>query len=165
MRNVTLAILTSIPVLFSATMVATAAPSYSQCHTLAEQRGAGHASGMRNHESFIRACLAGRVPNTVPRVTPSQRSVVRGTYASCHALAEQRGAGHANGMRNHEAFIQACMAGRVSAGPPASPSQRNVVRGTYASCHALAEQRGSGHASGMRNHEAFIRSCMAGRVS
>jgi hypothetical protein len=88
-------------------------------------------------------------------------------YETCHALAQQRGSGHTAGTRTHEAFIRSCLAGRVSIrGAAPLPSGTGPYEGlaNYDSCHALAEQRGATHTAGRRAHEAFITSCMAGRV-
>lgn len=168
MRNVMLACLSA-----ALTLVAVPAsaqtPSYETCHALAQQRGSGHTAGMRTHEAFIRSCLAGRVPirgvaSQAPGTGPYEGLA---NYDSCHALAEQRGAGDTAGRRAHEAFIRSCMAGRVPFQAPVATAPGPgpfAQAANYDTCHALAARRGSGHTAGTRSHEAFIRACLAGRV-
>jgi hypothetical protein len=169
MRNVMLACLSATAVALSVVPVSAQTPSYETCHALAQQRGSGHTAGMRTHEAFIRSCLAGRVPI---RGVPSQAAGTGpyqglANYDSCHALAEQRGAGHEAGRRAHEAFMSSCMAGRVPFQAPVATAPGPgpfAQAANYDTCHALAERRGAGHTAGMRAHEAFMRACLAGRV-
>jgi hypothetical protein len=86
--------------------------------------------------------------------------------AQCHVLARQRGAGESSGNRNHEAFIRACVSGKVTTTTAAIPEPVRELRGmTDEYCHELARERGAGESSGNRNHERFIRNCMAGKVA
>jgi hypothetical protein len=115
MRNIMLACLSTAALCFGATTVSAQTPDYETCHALAQQRGSGHSAGMRTHEAFIRSCLAGHVPFRTAGTQPVASGPWGGlaNYDSCHALAEQRGSGHGAGTRTHEAFIRACLAGRI----------------------------------------------------
>jgi hypothetical protein len=114
MRTISLAFTTALAVCITAPAFAQYLPSDAQCHALARQRGAGESSGNRNHERFIRDCVAGKVSTTSPAIPESVREVRGMTSDFCHDLARQRGAGESSGNRNHERFIRSCMAGRVS---------------------------------------------------
>src|SRR5262245_50329064 len=168
MRNIILVSLSALAVSLSPAAVSAQTPNYDTCHALAQQRGSGHSAGTRAHEAFIRACLAGNVPFrgvAVAAATGGQWSELA-NYDSCHALADQRGSGHSAGRRAHEAFINACLAGKgpFDQAPVGAASAGQWSQwANYDSCHTLADQRGSGHTAGTRAHEAFIRACLAGR--
>jgi hypothetical protein len=89
------------------------------------------------------------------------------TDSQCHAIARERGAGETSGSRNHERFIAQCLAGRIPLGevPGIPTAVRDLRERSSDACHELARQRGAGETSGNRNHERFIRDCMAGKVS
>ena len=88
------------------------------------------------------------------------------TDAQCHVLARQRGSGEAAGSRNHERFIRECVSGKIPmAEVPRIPESVREARGVSSDlCHEIARQRGSGEEAGLRNHERFIRDCVAGKV-
>jgi hypothetical protein len=86
------------------------ARSLRALYELARKRGAGEASGNRNHERFI-VWLA-RV--LVREVSAATREVRKRSSEECHALALQRAGSESSGLRNHERFIRDCMAGKVS---------------------------------------------------
>jgi hypothetical protein len=143
-------------------------PTDAQCHALARQRGAAEESGSRNHERFIRDCVAGRIPFETPGIPASVRDYRAQSSDLCHELARQRGAGEGTGNRNHERFTTQCMAGKI----PVTEARRigtetaDLRKRSEAECDALSRQRGAGEASvGTRNHERFVRACMAGKVS
>jgi hypothetical protein len=164
MRTVLLAFTAALAVGIGTPTYAQNLPSDAQCHVLARQRGAGETSGNRNHEAFIRACVAGRVTTTTPGIPEPVRELRGMTDEFCHELARQRGAGESSGNRNHERFIRNCMAGRVSLGEVRSRTQ-DLRRRSEAECDVLSRQRGAGEGTGNRNHQRFVRDCMAGRVS
>jgi len=56
--------------------------------------------------------MAGRV--SVTEVRTQTQDLRRRSEAECDALSRQRGAGESTGNRNHQSFVRACMAGRVS---------------------------------------------------
>jgi hypothetical protein len=164
MRTISLAFTAALVVCIAGPAYAQNLPTDAQCHVLARQRGAGETTGNRNHEAFIRACLAGKVTTTTPAI-PEQVRELRGmTSDLCHELARNRGAGESSGNRNHERFIRNCMAGRVSVTEVRTQTQ-DLRRRSEAECDALSRQRGAGESTGNRNHQAFVRACMAGRVS
>ena len=143
-------------------------PTDDQCHALARARGAGETGGSRNHEKFIRDCVAGRVPTQeVPRVPEAVRDLRAVSSDFCHELAQNRGAGESSGNRNHERFIRSCLAGKVSISETTKfrAATADLRQRSSEECHALAQQRGSGESSGKRNHDRFIRDCVAGKVS
>ena len=88
-------------------------------------------------------------------------------YDSCSALAEARGAGAEGGRRNHLEFMRNCLAGQIPVtvgGPASAPAPAAHVE-SYNKCETLAEQRGAGgDNSGRRNHNEFMRECMAGQI-
>jgi hypothetical protein len=88
------------------------------------------------------------------------------SFDSCSSLAEQRGAGAESGRRNHTEFMRECLAGKipVTVGGPASAPAPAAHLDSYNKCEALAEQRGSGTDSGLRNHREFMTQCMAGTI-
>lgn len=167
MRKSSLAFTAVLAALIAVPASAQPLPTDAQCHALARQRAAGEAAGSRNHERFIRDCLAGRITATSFSIPEPVRELRGATYELCHDLARRRGAGESSGSRNHERFITACMAGRVSARDAAAirASTKNLRARSEEACHVIARQRASGEAAGSRNHERFIRDCMAGRVS
>jgi len=164
MRTISLAFTAALAVCVAAPAFAQYLPSDAQCHALARQRGAGESSGNRNHERFIRDCVAGKVSTTSPAIPESVREVRGMTSDFCHDLARQRGAGESSGNRNHERFIRSCMAGRVSVREIRTQTQ-DLRRRSEAECDALSRQRGAGESTGNRNHQRFVRDCMAGKVS
>ena len=152
----------------SAPVSAAQLPTDAQCHALARERGAGETSGSRNHERFIAQCLAGRVPSgEVPGIPTAVRDLRERSSDACHELARQRGAGETSGNRNHERFIRDCMAGMLQGRTrTVRTATQDLRKRSEAECDALSRQRGAGEASvGNRNHERFVRDCMAGRVS
>ena len=164
MRTISLAFTAALVVCIAAPAYAQNLPTDAQCHVLARQRGAGEASGNRNHEAFIKSCVAGRVTTTTPAIPEAVRELRGMTEELCHELARNRGAGESSGSRNHERFIRSCMAGRVSVTEVRTRTQ-DLRRRSEAECDALSRQRGAGESTGNRNHQAFVRACMAGRVS
>jgi len=164
MRTISLAFTAALVVCITAPAYAQHLPSDAQCHALARQRGAGESSGNRNHERFIRDCMAGRVTTTTPAIPEPVRELRGMTDELCHELARQRGAGESSGNRNHERFIRNCLAGRVSVTAIRTQTQELRKR-SEAECDALSRQRGAGESSGNRNHQRFVRDCMAGKVS
>jgi hypothetical protein len=167
MRTVALAFTGLLAVCINAPVYAATLPTVAQCHAIAQKRGAGEGAGSRNHERFIQQCLAGRIPmeevHGVPEPVREYRSV---SYGKCHELAEQRGAGETTGGRNHQRFIEQCMAGKI---PTADVTRIKTETDEHrkkseAECHALAQQRGAGETAGSRNHQRFIDQCMAGRI-
>ena len=64
-----------------------------------------------------------------------------------------------------EWFISQCLAGRIpmSEVEGVPESVRDLRAQSSEVCHELARKRGAGEASGNRNHERFIRDCVAGR--
>jgi len=91
----------------------------------------------------------------------------RASYSACEALSEQRASGIGGGNRTHNQFMRDCLAGRIpfrAGGTVTSASETHVQ--SYEKCEALSEQRGSGPegGSGNRNHNSFMRQCMAGRI-
>jgi hypothetical protein len=112
---------TAIPIAAAFVIGASATPVFAQqsmtfdsCFSLSEQRGAGAESGRRNHNEFMRECLAGQIPVTVggPASAPAPAAHVE-SYNKCEALSEQRGAGTDSGHRNHREFMSQCMAGGI----------------------------------------------------
>lgn len=174
MRTVSLAFTTVLAICIAMPAFAQSLPNEFECHELSRQRGAGEVgSGEETpstHENFIRDCLAGKVTTTSPAIPEPVRQLRGMTYELCHELARQRGAGEVGSGRgrNHELFISACMAGRVSGRDAETIRTQTAPLRTRSedACHQLALQRGAGEiGTGWRNHERFIRDCMAGRVS
>lgn len=168
MRTIALAFTTALAVCVSAPAFAQKLPTVDECHALSRQRGSGEAAGSRNHERFITDCLAGRVVGREVRGVPEAvRDLRVQTSELCHELARKRGAGEGAGNRNHERFIRDCMAGRVATRDVRSirSSTQELRKRSEAECDVLSRQRGGGEGSGNRNHERFVRDCMAGKVS
>jgi hypothetical protein len=166
MRTISLAFTTALVVYVSVPASAQQLPTDAQCHALARERGAGESAGSRNHERFISDCVAGRVSATTPAIPESVREFRAMSEDLCHELARQRGAGESAGSRNHERFVSDCMTGKVAradAGRIRAETE-NLRKRSEAECDALSRQRGAGETSGRRNHERFVRDCMAGRV-
>lgn len=89
------------------------AASYGKCHELAEQRGAGEASGARNHKRFVEQCMVGKIPTAdASRIRAETQPFQKKSEAECDALSRQRGAGEEN-RREHARFVAQCMAGKV----------------------------------------------------
>ena len=88
--------------------------SFDSCFTLSTERGAGANSGRRNHNEFMRDCLAGRIPVTVggSALAPAPTAHVE-SYNRCEALSEERGSGVDSGDRTHRGFMNECMAGAI----------------------------------------------------
>jgi hypothetical protein len=89
----------------------------------------------------------------------------RASYSACESLSLQRGSGPGPSTRTHNQFMRDCLAGRIPfrAGRTVASASETHVQ-SYERCEALSEQRGAGPDSGNRNHNAFIRQCMAGRI-
>lgn len=98
----------------AASVFAQQSATFDSCFSLSEQRGAGAESGRRNHNVFMRDCLAGRIPVTVggAALAPAPAAHLE-SYNRCEALSEQRGAGTDSGHRNHREFMTQCMAGQI----------------------------------------------------
>jgi hypothetical protein len=164
MRTMSLAFTAALAVWTATPTYAQHLPTDAQCHVLARQRGAGESSGNRNHERFIRDCVAGKVTTTTSAIPEPVRELQGMTDEFCHELARQRGAGESNGNRNHERFIRSCMAGKVAVAEVRTRTQEFRKR-SEDECDALSRQRGAGEGTGNRNHQRFVRDCMAGKVS
>jgi hypothetical protein len=169
MRAITLAFATATVLAVGVSDPALAAnlPTDAQCHALARQRAGSEVYGRRTHESFIRQCMAGKIPFAAEVVTAPPAFVGKlPTDAQCHALARQRAGSEVYGRRTHESFIRQCMAGKIPfaaevvTAPPAFVGKLP----TDAQCHALARQRGGSEVYGRRTHESFIRQCVAGKI-
>jgi hypothetical protein len=84
--------------------------SYATCEALAEQRDS--TTPRSTFREFMRECMAGRIPMTVPSQTPTPSHVLAAeSFGYCQALAEQRGS--AMPESTHRAFIRQCMAGQI----------------------------------------------------
>ena len=76
MRTISLVFTTAIAVCVTAPAFAQRLPTDAQCHDMARQRGSGETAGSRAHETFIRDCVAGKVPMAeVPPVPESVRGL------------------------------------------------------------------------------------------
>jgi hypothetical protein len=107
MRIIVAAITAGLAVGYSAPAFAQAY-SYAACEALAEQRDS---TTGRQHRDFIRECMAGKIPMTVPPVTHTTAHVLEAeSFGYCQALAEQRAS---TTGRQHREFIKECMAGRI----------------------------------------------------
>jgi hypothetical protein len=116
---------------------------------------------MRYFSIVIAATLA---VGTVTAVSAQQTA----DYNKCFALSEQKGAGVKAGRRNHNQFMQDCLAGKVpqTRGVPAiafAPAPTATID-SFNKCFALAEERGSGIVAGNRTHRTFMDGCMAGSI-
>src|SRR5262249_40502356 len=80
--------------------------SYRTCEALSEQRGSGIGGGNRNHNQFMRDCLAGRIPFREGRTVVAASEAHVQSFERCEALSEQRGAGGSD--RNHRSFMRQC---------------------------------------------------------
>jgi hypothetical protein len=168
MRTFTLAFATVAAICAGAPAFAAQLPTDAQCHAIARQRGGSEIAGRRAHESFIRDCVAGRVPMTeVPRLPDSVRELRAVSSDVCHEIAQRRGSGETAGRRAHDKFIRDCMAGKVplSAAARVRTETRDLRKRSEEECHVIALQRGSSETAGRRTHDKFIRDCMAGKVS
>ena len=91
----------------------------------------------------------------------------RASYSACEALSLQRGSGPGPSTRTHNQFMRDCLSGKIpfSAGRAFAAAPEAEVQ-SLEKCEALAEQRGAGSAggSGNRNHNSFMRQCMAGKI-
>ena len=100
----------------------------------------------------------------VPSMVQAQ---ARATYSACESLSQQRGSGPGPSTRTHNEFMRECLAGKIpfSAGRAFAAAPEAEVQ-SLEKCEALAEQRGAGSAggSGNRNHNSFMRQCMAGKI-
>ena len=85
--------------------------SYRACEALSEQRGSGIGGGNRNHNQFMRDCLAGRIPFREGGTVVAASEAHVQSFERCEALSEQRGAGGSD--RNHRSFMRQCMAGKI----------------------------------------------------
>ena len=115
MRFTTISIAAALAIGASATpLFAQQSATFNSCFSLAEQRGAGADSGRRNHNEFMRDCLAGKIPVTVggPAPAPAPAAHLE-SYNRCEALSEQRGSGTDSGRRTHLDFMTECMAGNI----------------------------------------------------
>jgi hypothetical protein len=101
--------------------------------------------------ALLSVCVA------APTLAAPARSTAR-TQAQCEALSVRRDSGP--GQYRHRAFIQDCMAGRLS----------GRLSTTYDGCERLSEQRGAGLGGapgneGPNTHERFMSDCLAGRIA
>jgi hypothetical protein len=115
MRFTAVSIAAALVIGASATSVfAQQSATFDSCFSLSEQRGAGAESGRRNHNEFMRECLAGKIPVTVggPASAPAPAAHVE-SYNRCEALSEQRGSGTDSGRRTHRDFMTECMGGQI----------------------------------------------------
>jgi hypothetical protein len=85
--------------------------SYRACEELSEQRGSGIGGGNRNHNQFMRDCLAGRIPFREGRTVVAASEGHVQSFERCEALSEQRGSGGSD--RTHRSFMRQCMAGKI----------------------------------------------------
>jgi hypothetical protein len=100
-------------------------------------------------------------------IATSANAQSRVSYSACEALSLQRGSGPGPSERTHRQFMQDCLAGKIPFGAGramAAAPERQVQ--SFERCEALSEQRGAGPegGSGNRNHNSFMRQCMAGRI-
>ena len=91
----------------------------------------------------------------------------RASYSACESLSLKRASGPGPSERTHNAFMRDCLAGKIpfrEGRAVASASEAHVQ--SFEKCEALSEQRGAGAAggSGNRNHNSFMRQCMAGKI-
>src|SRR5215831_519290 len=100
-------------------------------------------------------------------IAPEAIAQSRATYNACESLSLQRGSGPGPSTRTHNQFMRDCLAGKIpfSAGKAFAAAPEAEVQ-SLEKCEALAEQRGAGSAggSGNRNHNSFMRQCMAGKI-
>src|SRR5215510_16532057 len=91
----------------------------------------------------------------------------RASYSACEALSLQRGSGPGPSTRTHNQFMRDCLAGSIpfAAAKTPAPAPQAYVQ-SFEKCEALSEQRGAGPGggAGTRNHNSFMRQCMAGRI-
>jgi len=91
----------------------------------------------------------------------------RASYSACESLSLQRGSGPGPSERTHRQFMQDCLAGKIpfSAGRAFAAAPEAQVQ-SFERCEAVSEQRGAGPGggSGNRNHNSFMRQCMAGKI-
>jgi hypothetical protein len=101
--------------------------------------------------ALLSVCVA------APTIAAPARAPAR-TLAQCEALSVRRDNGP--GQYRHRAFIQDCMAGKIS----------ERLSMTYDECERLSEQRGAGlgappdEETGRNAHDRFMTECMAGRI-
>ena len=166
MRTMTFVFASALTMCVSAPALAAQLPTDAQCHALARQRGSGEEAGSRNHERFIRDCVAGKVPVETPAIPNAVREHQAQSSELCHELARQRGAGEGSGNRNHERFTRQCMDGKIPTADARTIRTKTseLRKRSEEECDALSRQRGSGEGSGNRNHQRFVRDCMAGKV-
>ena len=115
MRFTAISIATALVIGASATSVfAQQTPTFDNCFSLSDERGAGVETGRRNHNDFMRACLTGKIPFTVGGLASAPAPATQvDSYNKCEALSEQRGSGTDSGHRNHRDFMNQCMAGQI----------------------------------------------------
>ena len=91
----------------------------------------------------------------------------RASYSACESLSLKRASGPGPSERTHNQFMRDCLAGKIpfSAGRAFAAAPEAHVQ-SFEKCEALSEQRGAGAAggSGNRNHNSFMRQCMAGKI-
>jgi len=88
----------------------------------------------------------------VPALAAPSAPVTARAIAQCEALEKTR----PTGGRTHQQFLADCLAGRGVA---------EKTSMTYDECEALSIQRGNPpEGPGFRQHEAFMRQCLAGKV-
>src|SRR5215467_5999000 len=89
----------------------------------------------------------------------------RASYSACESLSLQRASGPGPSTRTHNDFMRDCLAGRIpfSAGRALAAAPEAHVQ-SFERCEALSEQRGAGPGGGNRNHNSFMRQCMAGKI-
>src|SRR5262249_46313552 len=142
MRHIAFVLTTAVAACVATPVFAAQLPTDAQCHVIARQRGAGEGSGNRNHERFIRDCVAGKVPMEVPHVPQAVRELRAVSSDLCHEIAERRGSGETAGRRNHERFMRDCVAGKVPTDDAAAlqTATQELKKRSQEECQALAPQ-------------------------
>jgi hypothetical protein len=84
--------------------------NYADCEVLAEQRESTIPTS--TFRAFMRECMAGKIPMTVPPQAPTASHVLAAeSFGYCQALAQERGSTVPE--RTHRAFIRQCMSGEI----------------------------------------------------
>src|SRR5215510_139780 len=114
---------------------------------------------MNMHRSAVLIAIAAMT------IATAANAQSRASYSACESLSLQRGSGPGPSNRTHNEFMRDCLAGRIpfSAGRAFAAAPEAHVQ-SFERCEALSEQRGAGSAGGNRNHNSFMRQCMAGKI-
>src|SRR5262245_3355081 len=118
---------------------------------------------MNMHRSAILIAVAAMM-----MIATQANAQTRASYSACESLSLQRGSGPGPSTRTHNQFMRDCLAGRIpfgAAGKAYAAAPEAHVQ-SFERCEALSEQRGAGPegGSGNRNHNSFMRQCMAGKI-